>query len=527
MRSVVAQISVLLAFSLTPNLCGQNTAVDRDSLNEVSLRLVDAPPLKHAGVENRIHLGDWHDIIVLPDADNIILRRDETCYELDASANGQLTKVGDFDALRNSKFVFSARHDDSTWLFFESSTSAPFVINLKTGRTVLFDIPGLKLPGSHAPQIQSWVLAERLGGVVLEISGGDRASWPRTGNRPVFFWFGTMSGQATRMPIGCDLDYLSADQTVAIFDNPHIENLKSRGKFALEMRTGKEVDSVPDKQADSFTPWDWSETGPAKEVRAPESRSKTELPPGALIGVSIPGSMWRFSSHFGNKAYFHSPQINDGWLCFQVRPYGQAEAPTLYCCSLADEIVLQQMSLKALNFQLLPGGLCVYSERGHGEKGDSHEVFLGNPTKGTTWNVLDDIDRLPTVSPDLSKKPYIEDKMRVRLVQSFGSAHDFHQVMCLFIQQQGDMRSFVYPSTAPGNQLPIQIRRKTILVGPGEQRTQLDVLTGNQQPERIWLHDTGRLYLGYDALSTRPGENRSIRLHRVKLETNDITPSGR
>ena len=39
------------------------------------------------------------------------------------------------------------------------------------------------------------------------IAGGDRESWPREGNRPVYFWMNLNSGKTLRLPTGWDLSY--------------------------------------------------------------------------------------------------------------------------------------------------------------------------------------------------------------------------------------------------------------------------------------------------------------------------------
>jgi hypothetical protein len=54
----------------------------------------------------------------------------------------------------------------------------------------------------------------------------------------------------------------------------------------------------------------------------------------------------------------------------------------------------------------------------------------------------------------------------------------------------------------------------------------LDVLNGKEQSDAIWLHGTGRLYLGYDAQTPGAGENKAIKLQRVKLDMEEIESNG-
>ena len=158
-----------------------------------------------------------------------------------------------------------------------------------------------------------------------------------------------------------------------------------------------------------------------------------------------------------------------------------------------------------MEFQLLAAGRCVYTETGYGEKGDSQEAFVGKRAIGTTWNVLEDIDRLPALAPELAKNPYIEDRYRIQLVGSFGNSSRPRLVLCLFTHQQRDMRSHIAPNA--DDHVPSGTRRQMILVGPDDKRLGLDSSNDKEQPRRIWLHGTGRPCIGLNVQGVAAGES--------------------
>jgi hypothetical protein len=135
------------------------------------------------------------------------------------------------------------------------------------------------------------VIIPEAGGAILMVAGGDRKTWPRDGNRPVYFWVSLESGQAVRFPIGWDLEYFSSDQRVAVFATPKENALVKRPLQAVDVRTGAARGQLPRPGEEYRVPFEWFETQSVKPlcVLRPETGDI-----GRFIGVSFDSRAYPF-----------------------------------------------------------------------------------------------------------------------------------------------------------------------------------------------------------------------------------------
>src|SRR5205814_8424586 len=138
------------------------------------------------------------------------------------------------------------------------------------------------------------VIAERAGGAIFEVSGGDPDSWPRPENRPLYFWFGLDSGRIIQLPIGWDLLYFSADQTRAVFWKLQGERaplgapqVAGRAVAAVRMATGDVTGDVPDRNVEFWIPFDWQDKNEVKPLHGRRD---------SFAGLSVNGTPYVFDT---------------------------------------------------------------------------------------------------------------------------------------------------------------------------------------------------------------------------------------
>jgi hypothetical protein len=191
----------------------------------------------------------WDDLWFATDTDTMMGRRNTLVFQLN-TAIAKPKSVGNFESLKDSKIVKSVNSTSGLWLIAESKRQVPFALNLTTHQQLNFTIEGLAVPGERTPTIQSWVYVSKSQAAVLMISGGDRATWPLDGNRPVYYWINFRTGQTKMMPIGSSLHYFSDDQNVALFSKGG-----SGEKFAIRMDTAERLKSYPNNRKTVHVPY--------------------------------------------------------------------------------------------------------------------------------------------------------------------------------------------------------------------------------------------------------------------------------
>src|SRR5262249_20430169 len=225
-----------------------------------------APPLHACKVTATSDLGLWDDVFVAQDQDVIVLRRGAELFSLAMAASSTPRKIAKAPAADNTQIIAGAAVDEKFWLFLNSNTAAPCALDAHSGAVAAFEIPGLTVPGSQAPGIQSCDIVPHAQAALLMVASGDRATWPRDGNRPVYFWMDLKSGKVVRLPIGWDLDFFSADERVAVFAKPTEKPFERRPLQAVAMRTGERSDALPDRRKERYLPFDWTYTQKVKPL---------------------------------------------------------------------------------------------------------------------------------------------------------------------------------------------------------------------------------------------------------------------
>lgn len=455
-----------------------------------------APPMRHCEVRNQRDLGAWDDVFVCNDQDMIVLLRGETLYSLamiEGAAPKELTKAS---ALADARIVACTSSGDKLWLLFESTKSAPFAIDAHSGKVSEFEIPGLTVPGSHACGVQSHVVVRHADAVILMISGGDRQTWPRDGNRPVYFWMSLKSGRVVRCPIGWDLDYFSRDQRIAVFQKPQQERFQRRPLQAVDMETGAQVDATPGRGNEGYVAFMWTETEAVKPLyaRTAETGDREHL-----AGISMNGRVLSFNLPLEQTSALSKAREEDGFVGFRVRRKDATIEPgSFWLVQLEDSAEPVRVATAVTDFAMLKSGNCVFTTTGHGSKEASSEAFFRANGDNSVWNVLDGVRRLPDLEREVAEKDFVEDKLTVRLIEGFGTRSS--TALCLFQHVRGDRRAFASP--AEGKTVERELWRRAVVVTSEGERCMTRLFREGQVPNLVWLHNSGLLITG----STEHGE---------------------
>ena len=480
-------------------------------------RTVAAPPLHQGKVAPTADLGLWDDVFVLHDQDIIVLRKGDELFSLSMEASAKPTKIAKVAQVAVAKvahtqIIAGATIDKRIWLFLNSSKAAPCAIDVLSGTVGTFDIPGLKVPGSDAPGIQSHRIVPHLQAAVLMVSGGDRATWPRDGNRPVYFWMDLKSGNVVRLPIGWDLDYFSADERVAAFGPTR----------AIEMRTGEKIDTAPDRRKERCIAFDWGRTHkvqPLYERR--EGKGDAEY----FAGVSVDGRVLPVNLGLEEVHYMSLAKADESAAGFRLRRDGASafEPSPLWIVPFKDTKKTESLANDVTDFTMLGYGNSVYvtvekpAKRDLSESKRRNEAFFYARSERSTWNVLEGVERLPKLVGALAEASFIQDSLKVRLIEGFGAGKHEPTVLCLFEHHRGDRRAFAFPSEGPA--LKSVTWRRAILIGRDGKRTLAPLFQERNLPEQIWLHHSGKVIWGISVWDDLKGERkRQVQLSASTLE---------
>jgi hypothetical protein len=327
------------------------------------------------------------------------------------------------------------------------------------------------------------------------IAGGDRQTWPRDGNRPLYFWMSLKSGKVVAFPVGWDLEYFSADQQVAVFERPQLRQFERRPLQAIDMRTGDFVAGAPDRRNMGFVPFDWSDTQSVKPLyrRRAETGDRDHF-----AGISVNGSVFPFDLGLDGVHYMSVAKANDGFAGIRLRREGATggEPSSLWLVPLNRGQKPELVATGVTDFVVLGDGNCVFSTAGHGRKGRSSEAFFRTHRGKGLWNVLEGVDRLPEMDRESADKAYVEDRMSVRIIEGFGGDSTSPLALCQFTHFRGDMRSLSLP--AQGKPLKRTIWRRAVLLTADGRRYTTDLFGDGNSADRIWLHNSGRTIMAND-----------------------------
>ena len=463
-------------------------------------------PLQKCELIKLIDLGVWDDIFVFNDRNNIILLRGDTLFSLSMADSAKPTKLIQSPYLENTKIVTCVTLGKKTWIFLNSAKTTPFAIEASSGKISWFKIPNLKIPGERTPTIQSYVTTKHAHAVTLMIGGGDHDTWPRDGNRPIYFWMDLQTGKVIRFPIGWDLEYFSANQKVAIFRKPQKKLFQPRPLQAINLETGSFIDTAPNRYKKSFVQFGWTETEDVKPLYIwhPNMGARNYL-----CGFSFMGETQFFDLKLNKNLCWSTPKIANNFVGFRTQRCGFSGMypGSFWLLKREPHQVPQLVATNVTDFAMLNMGNCIYITSKLNPKGNSYEAFFYNNSKKASWNILNGVAGFPKLGKH--KNDY-KDELRIRLIECFGNPSTNSLALCLFTHKRIDNFSSAFPKHTT--------LRQSIVVTSDGKRFMTDIFDKKHFPDKIWIHNSGKVLTGKYLWKTLDGiTKRQVQLSEITL----------
>ncbi len=441
-----------------------------------------APPMQVALTVARRDLGRWDQIIAADGKDALVLRRSDSLYSLSMTTTAAPRKLASAPEFKSARIVRAATVGDRHWLFMQTADTAPFAFDTATRRFARFKISEVRVPGSLAPRIQGCSIVRHAGAAIVMVEGGDKATWPRKGNRPLYFWMSLRSGRVRRMPTGWDLDCFSADRSVAVFQTPSIERHKRRPRQALDLASGALVDAIPDWHTQGCIHFSWPDADrPLHPVYTKRPRTSDEIYAG---GLSRDGKVYPFT-RLNKNSYFERIAARGAFAAFCSRLSGQSRQPAdLWLMHLEKPAAARVVARSVLSFSLLDNGHCIYRVAG--------AAFFRNHDSGAVFDVLKGERRLPPLAPNIARQSGFTDDMRIAI--SVGVGRGPALALCRFTHDRG------YFGLRINDRSPLERTtwRRSILVTSNGRRYRTGLFCEGDSPRRVWLHNSGRVLVETD-----------------------------
>ncbi|MGE0267106.1 MAG: hypothetical protein AB7S78_01440 [Candidatus Omnitrophota bacterium] len=488
----------------------ENVRADTPAL---TVDLIKAPEVSSLKILSEKSMGLWDDIFVPDDDEFLIVRKGENLYQLSLPGDSEPVLLAASPELKNTRIMTGTRTKDKLWIFLQSFESNPLAFEIFSKKLVNFEIPGVSVPGQQTATIQSWIFAPHRSGALLMIAGGDQATWPRDGNRPVYVWINLLSGATIQIPIGWDLDYFSSDQSIAAFTEPYNKELNTKPFTGLNMNTGQYLHDVPGKYTDEFVAFDWTNTARAKPLlshRFPETGDMDRL-----IGISDQGETYPLQFRI-ESPYRPNVKTNAQTGLIHIYGYGnpRVESNSLWITPLKENSQPILIARDVQQYEILSREACLWSAEGFGHSGKSQEAFVYDIKNNTAWNVLDGIERLAELPESLKEKDYIQDQMKINLISDFGSKKEMSMSLALFTHAQRDMRAFAWP-TADEPVFKNQTWYNAVLLTNRLDHYEIRGFQLWNDADQIWLHNSGTVILGQYVWADNINQSRQINLTKI------------
>jgi hypothetical protein len=445
--------------------------------------LVKAPELLAGETSNPKDLGVWDDVYPAPDQDFILARRDDALVSISTAPGFKKAILAKSSVLKDTQIDSAIWSGDHIWVLLNSSKGLPFVFEAHRGKVAQFDIPGLTVPGRQAPTIDSCVPVPSNHAAIVSVSGGNGKSWPRDGNRPVYFWLSLESGKIIRLPIGWDLDYFSPDQSVGVFSEFGVMPEGRVARQGIDLKTGKITQEFPNPETELYVNYSWTDRVPVKELCFGRS-----LLPNVnwLQGVAIDGKTFRLdipnAAEEGNV--LDKMKAGDGFVGFCFSRSGHSGPSSFWLAPLKQHGKAENLQDDISDFSLLGEGRCVMSMGDRSSPSRVSKVIFDTYDRSASWDVLDGVEH-PLCADLRIDGGYLKDEMRAHLIDGVGGRQHAPLALAIFSiarRQAGPLSGAEDVTT---------IWRRVIAI-TGEGKRYLTALFPNgAEPDGIWLNKAG------------------------------------
>jgi len=448
--------------------------------------LTKAPVLLECQTSGPKDLGEWDDVYACGNQDFVLARHDDSLVLISTAAGFEKTNLAKSSILKDTQIDSAIWSGDNIWVFFKSSKGLPFAFEAHGEKNVQFEIPGLALPGSQAPTIDSCVPVLNAHAAIVSVSGGDVKTWPRDGNRPIYFWLSLDSGRVIQFPIGWDLDYFSPDQAVAVFAKGVVMSDGRRAFQGIKMSTGEATEKFPSCETDLFVGYSWTDRATVKGL----SFGRSLLPNvNYLQGVSINGDVFHLdipnSAEQGHVAV--KMKVNDGFagFCFASSDLRAGSPASFWLAPLKEHGKAENLQDGVFDFSLLSAGRCLIATNDKPSENQATKVLFEAYDNSSSWDVMDGVEHPPDADVKRADNSYVKDEASVHLVDGVGSNE--HAPLALTIFSVTRRQSSPFSGVVDVK----VIWRRVIAITRDGKRCMTALFQNGIEPDGIWLNRAG------------------------------------
>jgi len=465
-----------------------------------------------------VDLGYWDDAFACRGQDTFVGRRGAGLYAIPMSDSPDLEKLCTNPRLEDAHFLQGIADGKRLWLFTNSSSGSPYAIDANSGQIVDFISPPAEhpaqngSPGSILPAIGECHLY-----TVITFPHLDAALVETTDR---WDWMSLKSGAVRALPSSWQFEYMTPDESVAIFSRPHGFDVPL---FAIDMKTAEPVAAIPSELHPHVewqgmgSSWSNDQTGLIAEV--PQSDQRPEQTAQALFtrkpstnsfayfwGFTIDGQTYPLTARDNflgpfrtgsidevpHSKYFGCAAARDGYVGFLSNTGTSDVTSTLSLCVAPVshpgpiETIRPMKNSQIENFALLAKGARIFLNflppNGDGHR--SCEAFFHRYGAAGSQNLLDGVERLPPLPAAAAHQPWMMDQLTVRLIKSFGSDHADATDLCIFHQSRRDLRQ-TFPA------IPSAEWQRAIIVTSNGDRFLANLFPDGNLPREAWLHGSG------------------------------------
>ncbi len=479
MLELIRSISIIFALSII----GQAAIVPR--------RIQPKPNIPSVKATDSQNLGEWDDVIAAKEQNLLILRRGQNLFSLNFATPAKINKLISSPVVQSTEAVTCMSSDQRLWMLMNSKNSAPFAIDINSGMISKFTIPEMKTEGTNSLSIQSFFLSPLANAAIVQVSGGDRLTWPRDGNRPIYFWFNLTDGKVQAFPIGWDLSHFSSDQMFAFFDKPQEKEFQRRPLQAIALNDFRLIPSSSEQNTSTIY-FHWFDTNPIKAIYNKAIKPNSGK---FLAGLAVEGITYIFGLPFQDRYYLSTAQTDNEFVGFQIRKDGESDLHNpLWIAKLNKSTQPQQITALATDFVMLGLGKVIFTSTQNPSEIATEAFFYDSATK-KSWDILDGIKLLSPIEEEYKGKNYIEESIDIRLIESFGLGSRL--ALCSILQSRSDYRDRLanFDQTGGKRYLP-RVKRLTLLITPEGKRYETNPFPEAILPKSIWLHNSGNIITG-------------------------------
>lgn len=467
-------------------------------------------------------MGTWDDAFAPPEEDFMLLRREDSIFLLPMDRKGGPEKKLSDPDLPGSRIVKVSRSGERLWLFMESTRLSPFAIDVFSGKKVVFEIPGLKVPGSHAPVIQWYRPMPHADVALLFISDEDKESLPLAGRPPIYFWMELGSGKLVRLPTGWDLDTFQRDQESVRFRTL----IWYRVEEVLNLRSGDCENPVRDRKSTMMSHFNWRDQGEVMPLYTVRGQMVAGL---YLAGLSYRGESYPLSFEEEKQEQwerFDAAKAFDGFAGFSLVQGGGGLPTSFWVTELRAGAAPRQLGGAVTDFEMLNDGNSITVTSDYGNEIRSVEATF-HPAHGSrSWDLMEGVGWLPPLD-DFYKDKGVWDMKSMDLVRGSGRDPRKERVLAVFRQTRTMWSAGIpdpdYHSLEAPPEFGLGGLSGALVIDGDGKRGMTDLFREVDMPDdELWMHHSGRLIMGrFSWKGEEEARPRQVELRSVFLRFGD------